>query len=345
MRRIFKGNYSFLLFSKNDLQNLQTYKIPKPLYSKAKNCRSQQPTVDLQNLQSRNPPRQHLRSQSIDRHPQIRSGLFQQLQRCDRAPNRQFIDRGQIGSDNCLICFDIHTVSPVSKTPVYETFTENASIFILSPAKCFNTYVIIKVSKHLTLDEFRNMLIGYARVSTSDQRIELQIDALTKAGCDRIFTDEGVSGSKTSRPELDKALDHLRKGDCLVVWKLDRLGRSLPHLIETVGDLETRGIQFRSLQETIDTSTPGGKLVFHVFCSLAEFERDLIKERTNAGLAAARARGRHGGRPSVLTPEQVKMGKTLAGDRTIPIAEICKQLGCSRATYYRQIAPLVKTAA
>jgi len=189
------------------------------------------------------------------------------------------------------------------------------------------------------------MLIGYARVSTADQNPALQIDALKHAGCDRIFTDEGVGGSKTSRPELDKALDHLRQGDCLVVWKLDRLGRSLPHLIEAVGDLEKRGIQFRSLQETIDTSTPGGKLVFHVFCSLAEFERDLIRERTNAGLAAARARGRHGGRPSVLTSEQVKMGKTLAMNRDIPIGEICKQLGCSRATYYRQIAPLLKPAA
>ena len=189
------------------------------------------------------------------------------------------------------------------------------------------------------------MLIGYARVSTADQNPELQIDALKKAGCDRIFIDEGVSGSKKSRPELDKCLDHVRKGDSLVVWKLDRLGRSLPHLLEVVGDLEQRGIQFKSLQETIDTSTPGGKLVFHVFCSLAEFERDLIRERTNAGLAAARARGRNGGRPSVLTPEQVKMGKALAVNRDIPIGEICKQLGCSRATYYRQIAPLLKPAA
>jgi DNA invertase Pin-like site-specific DNA recombinase len=186
------------------------------------------------------------------------------------------------------------------------------------------------------------MLIGYARVSTADQNSDLQIDALKNAGCDRVFVDEGVSGSTKSRPELDKCLEHLRTGDSLVVWRLDRLGRSLPHLIEAVGDLENRGIQFKSLQETIDTSTPGGKLVFHVFCSLAEFERDLIKERTNAGLAAARARGRNGGRPAVLKPEQVKMGKALAVNRDISIGEICKQLGCSRATYYRQIAPLVK---
>ncbi len=182
------------------------------------------------------------------------------------------------------------------------------------------------------------MLIGYARVSTADQNSELQIDALKKAGCERIFVDEGVSGSKKSRPELDKCLDHVRSGDSLVVWKLDRLGRSLPHLLEVVGDLEQRGIQFKSLQETIDTSTPGGKLVFHVFCSLAEFERDLIRERTNAGLAAARARGRNGGRPSVLTPELVKIGKTLYGEKSLTVSQICKQLGCSRATFYRQVA-------
>jgi DNA invertase Pin-like site-specific DNA recombinase len=181
------------------------------------------------------------------------------------------------------------------------------------------------------------MLIGYARVSTSDQNPELQTDALTKAGCERIYTDSGVSGSKISRPELDKALDHVREGDCIVVWKLDRLGRSLTHLVGLVGELERRGVQFKSLQETIDTSTPGGKLVFHVFCSLAEFERDLIKERTNAGLTAARARGRVGGRPPSLTTEQVKMGKALAMNRDISVTEICKQLGCSRTTYYRQI--------
>jgi len=189
------------------------------------------------------------------------------------------------------------------------------------------------------------MLIGYARVSTADQNPELQIDALEKVGCEKLFTDEGVSGSKTDRPQLNKALEHSRKGDTLVVWKLDRLGRSLSHLLEVIGGLSDRGIQFKSIQETIDTSTPGGKLVFHVFCSLAEFERDLVRERTNAGLAAARARGRVGGRPSSLSSEQVKMGKALASISDLTVKEICAQLGCSRATYYRQIAPLLKPAA
>jgi DNA invertase Pin-like site-specific DNA recombinase len=189
------------------------------------------------------------------------------------------------------------------------------------------------------------MLIGYARVSTADQNSELQIDALEKVGCEKIFIDEGVSGSKTDRPQLNKALEHCRKGDTIVVWKLDRLGRSLPHLLEIVGGLADRGVQFKSIQETIDTSTPGGKLVFHVFCSLAEFERDLIRERTNAGLAAARARGRVGGRPSSLSAEKVKMGKALGSDPDLTVKQICEQLGCSRATYYRQIAPLLKPAA
>ena len=189
------------------------------------------------------------------------------------------------------------------------------------------------------------MLIGYARVSTQDQTLDLQSDALTAAGCEKIFTDEGVSGSKTDRPGLNEALEYVRKGDVLVVWRLDRLGRSLPHLIQVVTELGDRGVDFKSLKEAIDTSSPAGKLVFHMMGAMAEFERDLIRERTNAGLAAARARGRNGGRPSVLTPEQVKMGKALAVNRDIPIAEICKQLGCSRATYYRQIAPLLKPAA
>ena len=142
-------------------------------------------------------------------------------------------------------------------------------------------------------------LLGYARVSTTDQQPQLQVDALIAAGCYRVFT-ETASGARTDRPTLEQVLDQLRPGDTLVVWKLDRLGRSLRHLVDTVTGLAERGIGFRSLQEAIDTTTPGGKLVFHVFAALAEFERDLIRERTNAGLAAARARGRHGGRPSVL---------------------------------------------
>src|SRR4029434_5299820 len=140
------------------------------------------------------------------------------------------------------------------------------------------------------------MLIGYARVSTHDQTLALQQDALTQAGCERLFTDT-ASGAKADRPGLEEALSHIRSGDTLVVWKLDRLGRSLPHLIETITRLQERGIGFKSLTEQIDTTTSGGKLIFHVFGALAEFERDVIRERTQAGLIAARARGRHGGHP------------------------------------------------
>src|SRR5919201_955449 len=143
------------------------------------------------------------------------------------------------------------------------------------------------------------MNIGYARVSTQDQTLDLQKDALTKAGCERLFSDT-ASGASTERKGLEQALGQLREGDTLVVWRLDRLGRSLPHLIETVTALEQRGIGFRSLTESIDTTTSGGKLIFHIFGALAEFERNLIRERTLAGLAAARARGRSGGRPKVL---------------------------------------------
>src|SRR5947209_797764 len=140
------------------------------------------------------------------------------------------------------------------------------------------------------------MLIGYARVSTQDQTLNLQLDALNKAGCNRIFTDT-ISGSIQERKGLEEALSFVRPGDSLVVWRLDRLGRSLKHLIETIGQLNRKGIGFRSITESIDTTTSSGKLVFHVFGALAEFERDLIRERTKAGLAAARMRGRLGGRP------------------------------------------------
>jgi DNA invertase Pin-like site-specific DNA recombinase len=140
------------------------------------------------------------------------------------------------------------------------------------------------------------MLIGYARVSTTEQTLNLQQDALTKAGCNKIFTDT-ASGAKTERIGLDEALNYVRKGDTLVVWRLDRLGRSLPHLITTMTDLENRGIGFKSLTENVDTTTSGGKLIFHIFGALAEFERNLIRERTQAGLTAARARGKKGAGP------------------------------------------------
>jgi len=180
------------------------------------------------------------------------------------------------------------------------------------------------------------MLIGYARVSTLDQTLALQQDALNAANCEHIYTDP-VSGSVTDRPGLRLALSHLRSGDTLVVWRLDRLGRSLSHLIETVRQLQERGIGFRSLQEQIDTTTSGGKLVFHVFGALAEFERDLIRERTHAGLVAARARGRLFGRPKVLSSQQVKQLQSLAKDECTTVTEICETLGISRATFYRYI--------
>jgi DNA invertase Pin-like site-specific DNA recombinase len=179
------------------------------------------------------------------------------------------------------------------------------------------------------------MLIGYARISTTDQTLALQQDALTAAGCDKIFTDI-ASGSRTDRPGLTDALDFARAGDTLVVWRLDRLGRTLAHLIQTVTDLKGRGVHFRSLQEQFDTGTSGGKLVFHVFGLLAEFERDLIRERTKAGLAAARARGRRGGRPGLST-EKVRQLRTLGGDRTTSVRSICQTLGVSRATFYRYL--------
>jgi DNA invertase Pin-like site-specific DNA recombinase len=153
------------------------------------------------------------------------------------------------------------------------------------------------------------MLIGYARVSTFEQTLDLQQDALTKAGCEQTFTDT-ISGSVAERPGLQNALLYLREGDTLVVWRLDRLGRSLKHLIDTITTLHERDIGFRSLTENIDTTTSSGKLIFHVFGALAEFERDLIRERTQAGLAAARARGRHGGRPraeALNAPQKVAL--------------------------------------
>ena len=187
------------------------------------------------------------------------------------------------------------------------------------------------------------MNIGYARISTQDQNLALQQDALAKVNCDKVFTDT-ASGAKAERPGLKEALSHLRTGDTLVVWKLDRLGRSLKQLIEVTIDLEKRGIGLRSLQEQIDTTTPGGKLVFHVFGALAEFERDLVRERTNAGLTAARARGRVGGRKPVLTGKKAETAMTLYNSRTMPVGEICKTLGVGRTSLYRLIQASAKVA-
>ena len=182
------------------------------------------------------------------------------------------------------------------------------------------------------------MLVGDARVSTVEQTLALQEDALRAAGCARLFTDT-LSRAKAERPGLGQALAFLRPGDALVVWRLDRLGRSLRALIEALTALEGRGIGFRSLTEQLDTTTSGGRLIFHVFGALAEFERDLIRERTQAGLAAARARGRQGGRPRKLgTPARVALAQALDDDRRHSVAEICRTLGISRATLYRYVA-------
>lgn len=186
------------------------------------------------------------------------------------------------------------------------------------------------------------MLVGYARVSTQDQNLELQNDALTKAGCERIFT-EVVGGSRTERTGLQDSLNILRGGDTLVVWRLDRLGRSLKHLIDIVNQLREKDIGFRSLQESIDTTTSGGKLIFHMFGALAEFERDVIRERTQAGLRAARARGRQGGRPRVLDGAKLEMVRKMYEDQKYLPDDICKAMGISRATLYRSVAKTHRT--
>jgi DNA invertase Pin-like site-specific DNA recombinase len=183
------------------------------------------------------------------------------------------------------------------------------------------------------------MLIGYARVSTTDQNLALQRDALEKENCSKIFTDE-MSGVSADRPGLAAAIEHLRSGDVFVVWRLDRLGRSLKNLIEVVALLEARGVGLRSLQENINTTTSGGKLVFHIFCSLAEFERSLLNERTRAGLEAARSRGRCGGRPRRMDAKKIATARAMRAGGDVPIAEICRALGVSRATFYRYVKPL-----
>jgi DNA invertase Pin-like site-specific DNA recombinase len=182
------------------------------------------------------------------------------------------------------------------------------------------------------------MLVGYARISTGEQNLDLQRDALTKAGCDKLFTDE-MSGTKAERPGLTQALAFVRKGDTLVVWRLDRLGRSLRDLLAHVEDLRLRAIDFKSLHESIDTTTPAGKLQFHIFSALAEFERDLIHERTMAGLRAARARGRKGGRKQQMTSDKLKAAASLMKDKTNTVKDICHTLGVSRATLYRYVTP------
>ena len=186
-------------------------------------------------------------------------------------------------------------------------------------------------------------LIGYARVSTTEQHLHLQQDALEKAGCLKIFTDT-ISGAKSERKGLSDALGYVRDGDTLVVWRLDRLGRSLKDLIERITELHSRNIGFKSLTENIDTTTSGGKLIFHIFGALAEFERDIIKERTNAGLTAARERGRQGGRPrsSLSDDRKLQMARQMYENRRLPVRDICKALGIPRSTFYKYVKAIQK---
>jgi DNA invertase Pin-like site-specific DNA recombinase len=179
--------------------------------------------------------------------------------------------------------------------------------------------------------------VGYIRTSKKDQNPQLQRRDLLAAGCEKIF-EEQISSRKAERPQLRAALEYVRKGDALVVWKLDRFGRSLQELIELVRGLKERGIEFVSLRESIDTTTPGGKLVFHVFGAVAEFERDLVLERTVAGLEAARARGRRGGRPRALDESKAKLAKRLKAEGEHSVEEICSMLGVGRSTLYRYLA-------
>lgn len=183
--------------------------------------------------------------------------------------------------------------------------------------------------------------IGYARVSTQDQNSDLQIDALKLAGCDKIFCDDGISGSLAKRPALDETLAELRSDDMLVTWKLDRLGRSLGHLIQLIKELDARAIGFQSLSENIDTTNAGGRLIFHVMGALAEFERSLISERTKAGLEAARRRGKTIGRPCKLAPEQVIYARKLLATGVITTKALAADLEVSPLTLSRALNRMI----
>lgn len=181
------------------------------------------------------------------------------------------------------------------------------------------------------------MLVGYARVSTEDQKLDLQLDALKAAGCEQVCSDK-LSGAAKMRQGLDEALRYLRPGDTLVVWKLDRLGRTVKGLVDLVGELQAKGVHFKSLTDSIDTSTPSGRFFFHVMAAMAQMEKELLRERTTAGLVAARARGRLGGRKPVMDDAKISAAQKLL-DAGMPATEVAKQLGVGRATLYRTLPP------
>lgn len=203
-------------------------------------------------------------------------------------------------------------------------------------SKCLTNCLENYVPNTRPIAKIRDMRIGYARVSTDDQTIDLQKDALKRSRCRELY-EEHATGKNTARPQLEACLKSLREGDTLVVWRLDRLGRNLADLVRLIAELETRQVNFESLTEKIETRSPAGKLVFHVFAALAEFERNLIRERTVAGLKAARARGRKGGRPPKLSTKEVKTIRALLKTAEIPVAEIAKRFGIARSTLYRVI--------
>jgi DNA invertase Pin-like site-specific DNA recombinase len=194
--------------------------------------------------------------------------------------------------------------------------------------------------KYQELVKMWDMRIGYARVSTEDQTLDLQRDALKRAKCRQVY-EEQATGKNIARPQLEACLKSLREGDTLVVWRLDRLGRNLADLVGLVAQFEQRKINFESLTEKIETVSPAGRLIFHVFAALAEFERNLIRERTVAGLNAARARGRNGGRPAKLSAKEIKTIRALLKTADIPVAEIAARFGVARSTLYRTIKPLL----
>lgn len=181
------------------------------------------------------------------------------------------------------------------------------------------------------------MLIGYARVSTRDQNLDLQLDKLREVGCEKIFSDK-ASGVREDRPGLAEAIAYARSGDTLTVWKLDRLGRTMKSLIRFVDDLRESGVEFKSINEGLDTSTPMGRFTFHILGALAQMEAELVKERTMAGLQASRARGKLGGRPKKITPDQLVMARTLMTNPDLTMEQIARQLGVGKSTLYRELA-------